>query len=173
VKKTELKLIAELMRNSRRSDRELARAIGVSQPTVSRTVKKLEEEGFIKEYTAIPDFDKLGFQILAITFIKLKEYVPDEAVQRKGKEIGEELEKEPIPDILHMNGIGLEAERVLLTLHENYVSYVRFMDKLRANRLLNVREIKSFLVSPTDGTTHFRSLSMSQVANYLLKKKKE
>jgi DNA-binding Lrp family transcriptional regulator len=41
MKETALKLIAELMKNSRRSDRELAKAVGVSQPTVTRTIKKL------------------------------------------------------------------------------------------------------------------------------------
>jgi len=59
MKNVEWKLISELMKDSRRSDRELAQAIGVSQPTVSRTIKKLEKEGYIKEYTIIPDFHKL------------------------------------------------------------------------------------------------------------------
>ncbi len=66
------KLISELMKNSRRSDRELAQAIGVSQPTVSRTIKKLEKEGYIREYTMIPDFHKLGYEIAVLTFVRLK-----------------------------------------------------------------------------------------------------
>ena len=60
MKEIELKLISELMKNSRRSDRDLAKAIGTSQPTVSRMIGKLEKEGIIKEYTMIPDFGKLG-----------------------------------------------------------------------------------------------------------------
>lgn len=36
MKDVELSLVAELLKDSRRSDRELAKAIGVSQPTVSR-----------------------------------------------------------------------------------------------------------------------------------------
>ena len=39
LKDVELKLFSELMKNSRRSDRELAKVIGVSQPTVTRTGK--------------------------------------------------------------------------------------------------------------------------------------
>jgi hypothetical protein len=38
VKDVELKLIYELIKNSRRSDRELARVLKVSQPTVSRMI---------------------------------------------------------------------------------------------------------------------------------------
>lgn len=42
MKEVELRLAAELMKNSRRSDRELAKALKVSQPTVSRMRNKLE-----------------------------------------------------------------------------------------------------------------------------------
>jgi DNA-binding Lrp family transcriptional regulator len=45
MKDSELRLTAELMKNSRRSDRELAKALGVSQPMISRMIKKLEKEG--------------------------------------------------------------------------------------------------------------------------------
>lgn len=59
MKNVELKLIPEFMKNSRRSDRELARAIGVSQPTVSRFVDKLEKSGVIRVH-CVPDFNKRG-----------------------------------------------------------------------------------------------------------------
>jgi DNA-binding Lrp family transcriptional regulator len=49
MKDIERRLISELMKNSRRSDRELAKALGTSQPTITRG--KLEREGIIKEYT--------------------------------------------------------------------------------------------------------------------------
>jgi Lrp/AsnC family transcriptional regulator for asnA, asnC and gidA len=73
MKETELKLISELMKNSRRSDRELAKAIGVSQPTVSRMITRLEKEGVVKEYTIIPDFHKLGYSLVAIMLGNVKE----------------------------------------------------------------------------------------------------
>ena len=43
MKDFELKLISELMKNSRRSDRELAKILQVSQPTVTRVRTKLEK----------------------------------------------------------------------------------------------------------------------------------
>jgi len=75
LKDTELKLVAELMKDSHRSDRELAKILNVSQPTVSRARARLEKEGFIREYTVIPDFVKLGFQIAAITLVKVRERI--------------------------------------------------------------------------------------------------
>ena len=38
------KLLLELVKNSKRSDRDLAKALDVSQPTVTRMRKKLEKE---------------------------------------------------------------------------------------------------------------------------------
>lgn len=50
VKSTEMRLISELLKNSRRSDRQLAKALGVSQPTISRLLKKVENECLIGNY---------------------------------------------------------------------------------------------------------------------------
>lgn len=68
MKKTEVKLTSELIVNSRRSDGELAKAVGVSRPAVSRMIKKLEKEGYIREYTIIPDFQRLIYHLLAFIF---------------------------------------------------------------------------------------------------------
>lgn len=72
LKDVELRLISELMKNSRRSDRELSKQMRVSQPTVTRLRNKLEKEGYIKEYTMIPDWQKIGYQLMAFTLVKLK-----------------------------------------------------------------------------------------------------
>lgn len=44
VKDVDLKLLSELMKNSRRIDRELAKIIGVSQPTVSAELEQALKE---------------------------------------------------------------------------------------------------------------------------------
>ncbi len=53
-----LRLLFALIKGTRRSDRELARALGTSQPTITRKRTKLEKEGFIKEYTVIQTLEK-------------------------------------------------------------------------------------------------------------------
>ena len=63
------KILAGLLRNSKESDRKLAKIIGVSQPTVTRRRARLEKEA-ISSYTLIPKWVKLGFKLLVITFIK-------------------------------------------------------------------------------------------------------
>jgi len=44
MKEIELKLVSELMKNSRRSDRELSKVLGVSQPTVTRLRSRLKKK---------------------------------------------------------------------------------------------------------------------------------
>ena len=106
MKELERKLIAELIRNSRRSDRELAKAVGCSQPTVSRMIKRLEKEGYIKEYTMIPDFHRLGYEIMALTFIQNEKRSGMEELEDLRTK-GRELEKNSAVSALFiMNGIG-------------------------------------------------------------------
>jgi DNA-binding Lrp family transcriptional regulator len=92
IKVLKLRLIVELMKNSRRSDRELAKAIGCSQPTVSRLIKKLEKEGIVREYTIIPDFRKLGYEIMGITSIAVHEQLYKEGF-KETKRMTAEVEK--------------------------------------------------------------------------------
>lgn len=57
------------MKESKISDRELAKIVGVSQPTVTRMCKALESLEYIREYTVIHALDKLGFELLSLNFI--------------------------------------------------------------------------------------------------------
>jgi len=71
LKPIDYKLLFELMKDSHRSDRQLAKALGVSQPTVTRR-RGLLEENYIEGYTIIPKLGKIGFEIAAFTFLKGK-----------------------------------------------------------------------------------------------------
>ena len=62
-----LRLLKEMLKDSKRSDMEIAKSLGVSQPTVTRTRAQLEKE-YIETCTIIPGFVKLGYQILAFAF---------------------------------------------------------------------------------------------------------
>ena len=60
------KLLFELIKDSHRSDRQLAKALGVSQPTVTRR-RALLEENYIEGYTIIPKLGKIGaWTLLAV-----------------------------------------------------------------------------------------------------------
>jgi DNA-binding Lrp family transcriptional regulator len=60
------KILAELLMNSNRSNRELAKAIGVSAATVINHIQRLETAGVITDYTVMLDFERLGFELTVI-----------------------------------------------------------------------------------------------------------
>jgi DNA-binding Lrp family transcriptional regulator len=53
-------LLSELLKDSKRSDRELAKTLKISQPTVSRMRHTLVKKKVITQFTAIPDPANLG-----------------------------------------------------------------------------------------------------------------
>jgi DNA-binding Lrp family transcriptional regulator len=171
LKNVELKLISELMRDCRRSDRELARILGVSRPTVKRMISKLEREGYIQGYSAIPDFSKIGFEILAITFASLKKPYTHEELEKARRDVSQWLNKEDSPAIIGMSGIGIDADRVLVTFHEDYATYHDFVKFIKGQPLVAVEGVKSFLID-LKSRRHFLPLSLRYLSGYILKSQK-
>jgi DNA-binding Lrp family transcriptional regulator len=172
VKDTELKIVCALMKNGKKSDRELAKDVGVSQPTVTRTRKRLEKEGVIKEYTIIPDFRKLGFEIAAVTLVKfVRELSAKEYDELRKVSRGYEKERSGA-FLMAMNGMGLGYNRVFISFHKNYASYVKDMNDMGAIPYVDQRHLDSFMISLVD-EKHFQPLTLSVIANYLLKTKDE
>ena len=152
------------MRNSRRSDRELAKAIGVSQPTLSRTIKRLEKEGYIKEYTIIPDFEKLGYNLLGFTLIKQKTATPEKLAEvRKATS---EIEKaNPHASLIAVNGLGLGKDVLFATFYRDYSAFAQAMELTKRLPFADLDNIETFLVSVAD-RNNYRLLSMSQIAKH-------
>jgi len=140
MKNTMIKLVGELLKDSKRSDRELAKVLKVSQPTVSRMRHKLEKDGMIQHYTIIPDFTKLGFEIFAITCFKSK--VKKELTEKARKIT---MSKPNIVLAAECNGMGMNA--VVVSLHKNYSDYADFMRELRFTGGTDVEASDSLIVS--------------------------
>src|SRR4030042_2411608 len=128
----ELRLISSLMKNSRRSDRELARSLGTSQPTVTRLRTKLEKEGYVQEYTMLPNLMKIGFEIMAFTYYKLKKALSSEENEEAKENIMESARENPTAVIIAMAGIGaIDADRVIVSFHKSYSDYAEFLKGVR------------------------------------------
>lgn len=57
------KIIQELQMNARITIVEIGKRIGLSAPAVAERIKRLEEEGYIKGYRTVVDYDKLGLSV--------------------------------------------------------------------------------------------------------------
>lgn len=68
----DVKIIRILNSNGRKSYRDIAKELDLSLATVSKRIKRLEEERVIIGYAPILDQEKLGFDITAIIGIKIQ-----------------------------------------------------------------------------------------------------
>ena len=121
-KKRMMSLLLELLKDSKRSDRELAKVLGVSQPTVTRLRSRLVTEGLIKEFTVIPDFVKMGYEIMAISCVKTK----------MKNELEEKAEKwmKKYPNIIFVaRAEGMGKNGIMISLHKDYADYSSFIEE--------------------------------------------
>ena len=64
-------IIRELYRDSRQSNRQIAKKLKSNQSKVNRRISWLLENGYIKKFTIQPDFWKLGKSVFAVIYVKL------------------------------------------------------------------------------------------------------
>jgi len=140
-------ILKELIRDSKQSDREVAKAIGTSQPTVTRNRRLLNR--YVRSYTIIPEFSKIGYEILALTFAKARNYNKEEVKKKI------DLAKKWVCDhsnvIFASDGEGLGKDVVMLSLHRNYSKYADFMREYAIDFSDFIVDIQSFIVSLNTG----------------------
>jgi DNA-binding Lrp family transcriptional regulator len=165
--------MSELLKNSHRSDRELARVLGTSQPTVSRTREKLEEEGYINEYTVIPNFVKLGFQLAAITLVKLKQNLTAEELKEAQQTTLKDMtEKAPDEIILFNRGMGGGYTGVLVSFHKSYSEYATLLGRMKEYSFVDASSTLSFIVDLND-KIQYRYFTLSTLAKCLSNNEEE
>lgn len=159
-----IKILQQLLRNSKKSDRELAKAIGVSQATFTRRRKQLEKK-MIQEYTITPNLYELGFEILAFTFVSVKVTPTKDgwaSLHDKGRQ---SMAKYPYV-VFASGGEGLGMSAVIVSVHKDYTSYSRFIMDLRREWAEILVDIQSFLVS-MKGEAEAKPFSFKSLADIL------
>ncbi|MDH5482417.1 MAG: Lrp/AsnC family transcriptional regulator [Candidatus Bathyarchaeota archaeon] len=152
------KLLAELLKNSKRSDRELARDLKVSQPTITRVRQRLEREGFIRSYTIIPDWRKIGFEIMAFTFTKMRPEILSDELIGKVKAYASKFPNA----IFATTGEGIGMTGVIVSLHKDYRDYAQKLALFRMDWGKHMEDIKSFVMVLGEG--EIKELSFSYLA---------
>jgi DNA-binding Lrp family transcriptional regulator len=164
LKPLDYQLLFELMKDSHRSDRQLAKALGISQPTVTRR-RALLEDSTIEGYTVIPKFGQIGFELVAFTFMKTK------LNRKKGAEKEEALGKlkewylkqSNVVTVLGGQGMGWDATCV--SLHESYTAFAEFLRAMESELSDVVEETQSFQADLKPGVSikpfHLKYLAKS------------
>ena len=134
-----MKLLMELLKDSKRSDREIAKIMGVSQPTISRTRERLTKNGIIQEFTVIPDFVKMGFQIMAISSFKYKVAKDTEGLTKLM------MAK---PNVIFSSiAEGMGKNGIIISFHRSYPEFSSFISNLKAEGNGMINDLDSMLVS--------------------------
>ena len=142
MKKVMKKVLVEMLKDSKRSDRKLAELIGVSQPTVTRTRSKLVKNGTIRNFMIIPDFAKIGFEIMAITTGVYKVPRSKELIEKGQKWFNKHSN---IIFASRCQGMGKDA--VMISFHRSYAEYDAFVNDLKAELGELIEGSENMLVS--------------------------
>ncbi len=119
-------VMRELVKNGRISDKEIAKKLGYSQPTVTRIRKKLEIGGYIFKYCAVPDLNKIGYELAALTAFAASK---DSETSIK-KAIEWTMKNKKI--VFASGGEGFDGRtHFIVTIHKNFTEYEKFMRDFR------------------------------------------
>ncbi len=150
LKPIDYKLLFELMKDSHRSDRQIAKALDVSQPTVTRR-RGLLEKSYIEGYTIIPKFGQIGFEIAAFTFLKNKAEHLDAAEREKAlQKLRDWYMKQPNV-VLAQEGQGMGYDAVCISLHKTYTEYAEFTRAQNSELCNLVLDSQTFVVDLKPG----------------------
>jgi DNA-binding Lrp family transcriptional regulator len=158
-----ISFVHELLKDSCRSDRELSKVLGVSQPTVSKMKKSLLEEGVIQGFTMIPKFSKIGYTLLAITFVKIKNILSPADEFKEDTLTAKKWLSQQSNVIFADFCRGMDMDAVMLSIHRTYQDFDEFIKDHNKKLGHQVTSIKSTLVNLAGEHTlkpfHFKYLA--------------
>ncbi|PIN80990.1 AsnC family transcriptional regulator [Candidatus Woesearchaeota archaeon CG10_big_fil_rev_8_21_14_0_10_30_7] len=118
---TDKQILNVLLDNSRLSYREIAKKIKVSVATVMHHVNKLEKEKIIKKYSAILDYEKLGYDVEITVHLKIG----------KGKLLELEQKLSKHKNVYAVYDITGKSDAIIIARFKNRRSMDSFLKKIQ------------------------------------------
>lgn len=117
---TDKMMLSLLQSNARISNAELAERINLSPTPCLRRLRKLEDSGLIRRYTAILNQKDLGFLVSAYVFVNL---------EKNTKENGKSFETaiRQLPEVIECSVVAGRHDYILKVVAHNLEDYNRFM----------------------------------------------
>jgi len=139
----EKQVLAELLKNCKTSDQEIARRLKTSRPTIFKIRERLEKEGVIKAYIPLVDFEKLNLSLQSVILYRWRDYSKTKELENNVKFI------KSLPEvILFVKGEGIGSKTdLIIAIHEDLKDYERFIRKLKYEWKDNVENVEVFLSS--------------------------
>ena len=121
ISNTDLSILRLLQEDGRISNAELARRVGLSPPSVLQRVRKLEDSGLLKGYTALLDHKALGFDLFVMAMISLALH-QEQAIERFRKAV---LTMPEVLECMHVSGDYDYLLKIVVKDMEAYEVFIR------------------------------------------------
>ena len=136
---TDKKILTLLQENSRISNSEIARQIGMVPSGVLERIRKLEENGYIKNYTASVNPDKINLGLLAFVFVRTDDIAGEWST-------AEDLAKmDEIMELHHVAGEDCYLLKVRMASNKALADFMR--EKL--SKVKNIKSTRTVIVLDT------------------------
>jgi DNA-binding Lrp family transcriptional regulator len=135
------RLLAELQREGRITNVELAQRVGLTAPPCLRRVRSLEEEGVIRGYHADLDASKLGFAITVFAMVSLKSQA-EEDLRAFENHVGE------LDEVRECHMLNGEIDFILKIVSKDLQSFQEFLTS-KLTPVPNVASVKTSLTIRT------------------------
>ena len=144
-------LLRALQNDGRLSNVELARRINLSPPATHARLRRLEKDGYLRQYTAIVDREKAGYDLLCFIHISLQMHQVEQ-VEKFRKMVRQ------MPEVLECHHITGEYDYLLKVVLRNRKDLERFVvDRLtpvpgvaRIHTSLVFTEVKAITALPLE-----------------------
>ncbi len=142
----DLQILRMMQEDGRMTNADLARQIGLSPPSVLQRVRKLEENGLIRYYTAVLEADKLGFGLTVLAQISLALH-QEQPIERFRREVF------TIPEVLECHHVSGEFDFLLKIVIEDMHAY-EVLVRERLSKIKGLGKIQScFVLASVKQTT--------------------
>ena len=119
----DIKILDLLQKNARTKRNEIAEKIGLSLPSVSERLHKLEEKGFIQGYFAKLNRKSFGYDILAYVFVTMES-------SKHYKSFINKIEK--IPEVIECHSVLGEGSHLLKIIAKNSESLEKLLGDIQS-----------------------------------------
>ncbi|MCD7937958.1 MAG: Lrp/AsnC family transcriptional regulator [Tannerellaceae bacterium] len=118
--KTDLMILNALQNNAKINMKELSDQLHISKTPIYERIKRLESEGYIKNYVALVDSRKIGLNLTVFCNVTLAVH-NDEHIEQFKEDI------EPIEEIVECYCVGGIHDFLLKVIVEDLEAYNRFV----------------------------------------------
>lgn len=141
---TDAQILKILQSDGRITNADLAKAVGLSAPSVLQRVRALEQAGIIKRYVALLDHEKLSRKLTAIVHVSLSLH-EQQPIERFRKAVTE------IPEVTEVYNITGEHDFILKVLARD----MRHYESIIRDKITKIRGIHRLNTSFVLGTTKY------------------